>query len=180
MEAVVAEEAVPRVQPPDGVRDGDALQAERVGVGQPRRLRGGEGVEAVEDDGHAAVAGGQALEEGRERGARRGGEGLEHGHEVVRERRRRGQVRRGGVVRRHVEVVEVDGAERPGVPAVHARARLADVRRGRRVVHGQPPRRQQQRQVEQLVQMALRRERHGHDGNRFHRVNRHTAQVGCV
>jgi hypothetical protein len=28
--------------------------------------------------------------------------------------------------------------------------------------------------VEELVQMALRRKRHGHHGYRFHRVNRHS------
>jgi hypothetical protein len=63
---------------------------------------------------------------------------------------------------------------------IRARARLSDVRRRRRVVHGEAPWRQQQRQVEQLVQMALRRERHGHHGNRFHCVNRHTAHITAL
>ncbi|WVZ86798.1 hypothetical protein U9M48_033529 [Paspalum notatum var. saurae] len=173
LEAVVSQQRVPRVQPPDVVRDGDALQAEGLAVAEPRGLGGGEGVEAVEDDHHAAVGGGEAAEERRERGARGGGEGLEHGHEVVRERRRRGGVRRRGVVLSDVEVVELDGAERAGVPAVHARARLADVRRRRRVVHEEAPRREQQRQVQQLVQVALRRERHRHHGDPFGGVNRH-------
>jgi hypothetical protein len=64
--------------------------------------------------------------------------------------------------------VELDGAEGGLVPAVHARAGLSGLRRGRRVVHGQAPCREPQRQVQELVQVALRRERHGHHGDRLH------------
>jgi hypothetical protein len=49
-----------------------------------------------------------------------------------------------------LRVVERDGGERGGVPAVDAPARLQDVRRRRRVVHREQPRRDLQ------VQVALR------------------------
>jgi hypothetical protein len=170
---VVAQEPVLGVQPPDVVRTSYALQPKRLAVAQPRRLGRHEGVEPVEHDDDAAVGDRELLEEARERVSRRGGEGLQHGHEVRREGGGRGRVRRRRRVRRDLEVVELDGAEGLRILAVHARARPADVRPGRRVVHGQAPRREQQRQVQHAVQVALRRQWHRHDGNRFHRVNRH-------
>jgi len=49
---------------------------------------------------------------------------------------------------------------------VQARLGLADVLRGRCEVHGQAARGEVQRQVEQLIQMALRGERDDGDGDR--------------
>uniref|UniRef100_A0A0D9ZP14 Uncharacterized protein n=1 Tax=Oryza glumipatula TaxID=40148 RepID=A0A0D9ZP14_9ORYZ len=108
----------------------------------------------------------QPLEQRGERDARRDGEALQHEHQVGREGRG-GRVGGRGLVGGDVEVVEADGAERVGVPPVQAQPRLPEVRRRRRVVHVQPPRREQQRQV------ALRREGHRDNGHGFHRANRH-------
>ena len=114
------------------------------------------------------MGGGGLAEERRDRGGRAGGEGLPQRNEVRREGRSSGGVRRRRGVLGDGELVELDAAERVVAPAVHARAGLADVLRRRRVVHGQPPRRELQRQVQELVQVALRRERHSHDGDGFH------------
>jgi len=164
-QATLTQEPEPGVRLPGERRRRQAVQPERLAVVQPRGLLGGVRVDAVVHHDDAAVRGGEPGEERRERGARPGGVGLEQGHEVRGERRRRGRVGRRGDVLGDAEVVELDGAERGLVPAVHTRAGLADLRRGRRVVHGQAPRRELQRQVQELVQVALRRERHRYDGD---------------
>uniref|UniRef100_K3Y825 Uncharacterized protein n=1 Tax=Setaria italica TaxID=4555 RepID=K3Y825_SETIT len=171
VEPARAQEPLPGVRPRGVVGRGDALQAVRLGVGEyPRRLGRGEGAEAVVQDDDAAGARGEAREEAGDRAARARDEGVAHGDEVGRERRGRGRVRRRGGVRGDgdLELVEADAAEGVVAPAVHARARLADVRPRRREVHGEPPRRELQRQVQHPVEVALRRERHRYDGNGFH------------
>ncbi|PVH35465.1 hypothetical protein PAHAL_7G191700 [Panicum hallii] len=163
IDAALAQEAAPGVRPPEEGRQGGADQPEPLAVGQTRGLLGGEGVGDVVEDDDAAVGGGDRAEERRERGGRAGRERLPQRHEVGREGRRAAGVRRRRGVRGDGELVEPDAAERAVAPAVHARAGLAGVLRGRRVVDGQAARRELQRQVQQRVQVALRRERQRHD-----------------
>lgn len=57
------------------------------------------------------------------------------------------------------------GGARPRRPSRAPRAGLPEVRLRRGVVHGEAARREQHGQVEELVQVTLRRERHRHDGD---------------
>jgi len=168
VEPAVADVAAAGVRRPDHARHRGAYQPVPLAVGQPRGLFSGEPVGDVVQDDDAVAGGGDPAEERRERGGRVGDEGLPQGHEVGGEGRFGGGVWRRGGVRGDGELVEVDAAEGAVAPAVDARPGLADVLHGRRVVHGQPARRELQRQVQQCVQVALRRERHRHDDNRLH------------
>ncbi len=139
-EAVLAQEPVDGVHRLEEVRRRSAVEPEPLTVGQPRGLFRGEGIHEVVQDDDAAVGGGDLAEERSERPRRVGDESLPHGQEVRGERRVGGRVGRRGGVRGDGELVEFDAAEGIAAPPVHAGAGLADVLRGRCVVHGQPPR----------------------------------------
>ncbi|BAT03049.1 Os07g0660466, partial [Oryza sativa Japonica Group] len=166
-EAVLHQQAVGGVHPPDIVRRGEAVHPECLAVGDSRGLHRRERRHPVVQHDDAAVARRELAEERGERRAGAVAEGLEEGHHVARERGR-GVGGRGCVPAGDVECAEADGGEAErarGVPAVHPRAGLPEVRLRRGVVHGEAARREQHGQVEELVQVTLRRERHRHDGD---------------
>ncbi|KQK14828.1 hypothetical protein BRADI_1g18822v3 [Brachypodium distachyon] len=171
--AVLAEEGVAGIRPPDVVGRGEAVHAERLAVGQLDRLGGRERRHPVVEHDDAAVRGGQLGQERGERSAGAGAEGLEERLHVRRERGRRSGVRVRARVRRDGEGAEADGGEVVVVaPAVEARAGLAEVRLRRGEVDGDPARGEEEGEVEELVQVALRRERDRHDRDR-RRFRRH-------